>query len=893
MTAAPALDTSVEGINAYTLPNGMKVLTFVDDSKPTVTVNVTYFVGSRHEDYGETGMAHLLEHLLFKGTPKTPDVPKALTERGARANGTTWLDRTNYYETFPASPENVEWALRFEADRMVNSHIAKKDLDSEMTVVRNEFEAGENNSKGILIQRVLSSAFLWHNYGASTIGARSDIEKVPIERLQAFYKRYYQPDNAMLIVAGRFDEKKVLELVNETFAKIPKPARVLYQTYTREPTQDGERTVTLRRTGDVQGVAVAYHVPAGWHPDFAAVDVLSRALGATPSGRLYKSLVEGKKAVSVAGFDFQLKEPGALIFTAEVRKEQSVEAARDLLVKTVEESPKKAFSDEEVDRAKSELLKSIDQTRNVSERLALQLSEWAAMGDWRLYFIHRDRLKNVKKEDVDRVAASYLKATNRTSGVFIPTEKPDRVEIPEAQGLDDLVKSYKGEAAVAAGEAFDASPANIDKRTTRTEKNGVRLALLPKKTRAELVFMAFTMNLGNEKALIGKDFAGSLVPSMLLRGTKKHTREQLKDAFDKLKAQVSIGGDATRCIVSIEVEKKSLQATLELLTEVLREPSFDPKEFDVLQKAQLAGFEEQRKQPQALASIAFGKQLNPWPKGHPYYVFDSDEAVVELNKVKVADLAAFYKDMYGTERVDMAVVGDFEQPVVDAFVTRTFSGWKAKTKYERIATPFRKIAPVAMKLQADDKANAMYLAGTTLELKDQDADYPALMLGNYILGGGFLNSRLATRLRQREGTSYGVGSSLRAGNIDSNGSFSIYAIYAPENLGKIEQGVKEELERALKDGFTDEELRAAKSGLLEGRHVSRSQDNGLVHQLTGQLYLGRTFAFDADLEAKLTALDAKAVVEAMKKRLSHDAFVSVRAGDFDKAGIKAASTAKP
>ncbi len=188
---------SVEGITEYLLEdNGLRILLFPDASKPTITVNVTYLVGSRHEAYGETGMAHLLEHLVFKGTPNHPNIPQELTEHGARPNGTTWYDRTNYFETFSATEENLRWALDMEADRMVNSFIAAKDLESEMTVVRNEFERGENSPSRVLQERVLSTAYLWHNYGKSTIGARADLENVPIERLQAFYRRNFQPDNA-------------------------------------------------------------------------------------------------------------------------------------------------------------------------------------------------------------------------------------------------------------------------------------------------------------------------------------------------------------------------------------------------------------------------------------------------------------------------------------------------------------------------------------------------------------------------------------------------------------------------------------------------------------------------------------------------------------------------
>ena len=242
---------TVEGITEYTIEkNGMKVLLFPEPSKPTITVNITYLVGSRHEGYGETGMAHLLEHMVFKGTPNHKDIPAELTSHGARPNGTTWLDRTNYFETFSAKDENLEWALSLESDRMVNSFIAKEALESEMTVVRNEFESGENDPTSILMERVLSTSFLWHNYGKSTIGARADIENVPIERLQAFYKKYYQPDNSVLVVAGQIDVEKTLKMIKKYFEPIPKPNRkenLLYPTYTAEPTQDGERSI-LRTT---------------------------------------------------------------------------------------------------------------------------------------------------------------------------------------------------------------------------------------------------------------------------------------------------------------------------------------------------------------------------------------------------------------------------------------------------------------------------------------------------------------------------------------------------------------------------------------------------------------------------------------------------------------------
>ncbi|HWZ86916.1 MAG TPA: pitrilysin family protein, partial [Thermoanaerobaculia bacterium] len=269
----PEKVTSVEGITEYRLANGLRVLLFPDPTKATITVNITYMVGSRNESYGETGMAHLLEHMVFKGTPNHKNIPQELTAHGARPNGSTWFDRTNYFETFQSTDVNLKWALDLEADRMINSYVAKKDLDTEMTVVRNEFELGENDPASILEERVLSTAYLWHNYGHSTIGAKADLENVPITRLQNFYRTFYQPDNAVLLVAGKFDEAKTLDLINQTFGSIPKPTRPLPVFYTLDPTQDGERTVTLQRVGDVQAIAAAYHVPSGTDPSSGAVNL--------------------------------------------------------------------------------------------------------------------------------------------------------------------------------------------------------------------------------------------------------------------------------------------------------------------------------------------------------------------------------------------------------------------------------------------------------------------------------------------------------------------------------------------------------------------------------------------------------------------------------------------
>ena len=885
--AAPVKVTSVEGITEYHLANGLRVLLFPDPSKATITVNVTYLVGSRHENYGETGMAHLLEHLLFKGTPNHKDIPKELTEHGARPNGTTWLDRTNYFETFQSSDENLKWALDLESDRMVNSFIAKKDLDSEMTVVRNEFESGENNPLRVLQERMMSTAFLWHNYGKSTIGAKSDLENVNIARLQAFYRYYYQPDNAVLLVAGKFDEPKTLGMINERFGRIAKPTRVIQKTYTLDPTQDGERSVTLRRTGDVQVVAAVYHTPSGGDPDAPALDVLSQVLGDTPSGRLHKALVETKKASFVFGDNATYFEPGVISFFAQVPKEGNLDEAKEILLKTVEEFTKNPVTQEEVDRAKTSQLKQYDLILNQSDRLGLGLSEYMAAGDWRLFFLQRDRIKKVTTVAVRNVAEKYLKASNRTLGLFIPTATPDRAEIPAPVSVAELVKDYKGQAAVAQGEAFDASPANIDARTTHfSTPAGLKVALLSKKTRGGSVQASLTLRLGSEDSLMNKGASGSMAGSMLMRGTSKSSRTEIKDQFDKLKAQVSLSGGNETVRASVETTNENLPAVLRLLVQVLRDPAFPASEFETLRTEKIDGLEQQRSEPTFQGSMAMQTHMNAFPKGHPRHVDSIDERLAEIKTAKLDDVKAFYKTFYGASSGELALVGDFDPKGIQALINETLGDWKSPSPFTRIVDRIAKVDVINRAIETPDKASAFFIAAMPLAIKDTDADYPAMVLGNFMLGGGFLNSRLATRIREKEGLSYGVGSQFQAGVQDAVGGFIAFAIYNPSNVAKLEAAFKEEMAKAVKDGFTEDEIKAAKSGWLQSQQVSRSQDRELASRLAGNMFAGRTMAFSTDLEKKVGELTGEKILTSMRKFIDPAKLNIVKAGDFAKANKK-------
>lgn len=871
---------SVEGITEYRLANGLQVLLIPDDAKPTTTVNVTYRVGSRHESYGETGMAHLLEHLLFKGTPTHRNVWAEFTKRGLAANGSTWFDRTNYFASFSSNDENLKWYLSWQADAMVNSFIARKDLDTEMTVVRNEMEMGENDPERVLFEKTLATMYQWHNYGKSTIGARTDVENVDIPRLQAFYRQYYQPDNATLIVAGKFDPAKVLGWVAQSFGKIKKPTRKLPVLYTLDAVQDGDRSVTLRRVGGVPLVFAGYHVPAAAHPDYAAVEALNLIMGDTPAGRLYKRLTAKKLAASTFAYAQGLADPGFTIYGAQLAPGLDVEAARKELIATVESVKQEPITEEELKRAQAQWVKAWEQAFTNPETVGVSLSESVAEGDWRLFFLQRDRVRELKLADVQRVAEQRLLAANRTLGTYLPTDKPERSPAPAKVDVAAELKTFKPQAGAAAVQAFDASPANIDRLTQRFEIGGLKAAVLPKGARGNAVQAVLTLRFGNEKSLFGQGELAEFTAAMLDKGTATLSRQQVQDRLDELKTEMRIAGGGGVVTVSLTSRRDTLPQAIALVGDVLRNPAFPPDVLDELKRQALAGIEQQRKEPEALAENAVSRRLNAaYPRGDVRHVSSFDEMVEDVQAVDAEKLKAFHRRFYGAARAEFGAAGDMDVAAVRAALEKAFGGWAGGEPYTRVPRPIVPVKGERIQIATPDKQNATLLARLDVPLSDTDVDYPALMMANHLLGSGG-QSRLWRRIRESEGLSYDVRSGVSWNSHEPHSVWQGSAIFAPQNLAKVEAAFKEELARAMKEGFTAQELAEGKRGLLAFRRLSRAQDRNLAGALANNLDLDRTFAVSARVDQALEQLTLDQVSAALRKHLRPEDFVSAVAGDF-------------
>lgn len=880
----PKLVTTVEGIKEYELTNGLHVLLMPDESQTNIAVNIVYKVGSRHEGYGESGMAHLLEHMLFKQCKKFTDIKKEIANKGASANGTTWYDRTNYYEILSASDENLRWAIDMEADRMVNSKILPEELKKEFSVVRNEFEIGENYPSGVLNERVLSAMYLWHNYGKSTIGSKEDIERVKADNLRAFYKKYYQPDNALLMIAGKFDEKKALGYVQQYFGVIPRPTRVIQPTYTVEPPQDGERSVLLRRTGDIQYIGMGYHTPSVADKDYAANDALIQILTNDPSGILYKKLVDTKLASKLFGYSQTLYDPGFSYFQVEVPKDKSIDSAQQALFSTMDKLPQLTFTQEELDRARNTLLKNLEDNLSRTIDFSIGLTEFVGAGDWRLWFLYRDRIEQLTLADVQNAAKKYYKTSNRTYGLFIPDATPDRTVVAETPDVQRLLSGYKGKEVAAQKANFENSIENIKKNIEYGNlPNGGKYSLLQKPTKGDKISASVVLRFGDEKTLSGKNEIAGVLADMLNTGTTTRSKKQIADELDKLKTSISFRAQSGGLVANINTDKEHLSAALALLDDMLKHPAFDSTEFEKVVLDTKANYESGKSDPTTIASQQLGKLLSNYPKGHPFYSATADESIEDLKAVKLEDVKKFYADFYGANNSVSTFVGEIDKPTVTAFLQNSLGKWDSKSSYKEVAPQFFQNKGGTETINTPDKTNAILLAGINLNISRKNPDYPAVIMANELLGGGaFLSSRIPQRLRENEGMSYGAGTFLNVQYKYDVGNWGVYAFFNPIYKGRLDSALRQEVDKALTGGFTQDELSKSISSWMEQNKTSLGSNENLVGILSFYQQNDRPLDQFIEFQNKVKMLKLENVNAALRKYFDKSKLTMVYGGDFDK-----------
>lgn len=832
------------GLSEYRLENGLRVLLLPDSSTPVVSLMVVYHVGSRNEAVGHTGATHLLEHLLFKGTPtfnkeKGTQIAALLESLGADYNATTWFDRTNYYETLPS--ERLELALQIEADRMRNALILDSDRQSEMTVVRNELELLENDPAAVLDVQTYATAYREHPYHHPTIGWRSDVEGVPTERLKQFYDTFYWPNNATLVVVGDFEEARLLEQIQKHFAAIPASPRPIPQVYTVEPKQQGERRFVLRRAGEVRYLQMVWHTVDARSPEIYPLILLEAILSQGLTSRLQQLLVESQLAVAVDAQAARLYDPGTFEITATVASGVETLTVEKVIRAEIERLRKEKVSSEELNRARVQVLAEHAYASDGPAAITAGLSEAISNGDWRVYTDFEKNIEAVSAEQIQLVVQKYLLDDNLTVGHFEPVKEPP-VEAGAAKAADPKVGSVhlghawrrRGEPRAEAGLKEAPAPATgsgipFAERIKRTVlKNGTVVLALERKT-SPTVVISGALNAGSYFEPRHKLHLAQITAAMLSAGSRRHNKLRLAQELESLGAQLEF--DTDNFILSFEgrCRRQDLKQVLSLLAEQLLSPSFPEEELEKLKKQTIAELMQDGEDTYLRAYERLTQMI--FKPDNPYYRHTTERLIRSVESISVKDVEGFYHRHYAGSSMVISVVGDMDAKIVTEEIRRLFEGWRTgiRQKIEVASTPLPQVSQ-RQYVQMRDKANADIFIGHPGGVKRSNPDYHAAVLANHALGQSTLSSRLGLQVRDTEGLTYGIISRFFEVGF-GDGPWAISVSASPENVERAIESSMKVLRGYVRDGITDKELAESKSSMIGVFKVGLSTNSGIADML--------------------------------------------------------------
>ncbi|HEX7314802.1 MAG TPA: pitrilysin family protein [Pyrinomonadaceae bacterium] len=906
-----------EGVREFRLANGLKLLLAENRVAPVATFLVLYRVGSRNEAVGHTGATHLLEHMLFKGTPtfnkaKGTQVAATLQRVGADFNATTWYDRTNYFQTIPS--DALELAVHLEADRMRNSFIADEDRRSEMTVVRNELERGQNEPMLVLDEAVYATAFREHPYHHPTIGWRADVENVPTARLKEFYDTFYHPNNATVIAVGDFEESYALALVARYFNEVPASSEPIPEVYTDEPRQEGERRLIVRRAGELPLVQIAFRTPAALghdkvlsnaelaaraaqppeSNDIYPLAVLACALTNGVTSRLYQALVESELAVSVDARVDQFRDPG--LFNVYATAAPGVEAARvEEVIHQELERAAEGLGEEEVEKAKRQIAAHVAYERDGTHNVATQMSEAEAVADWRFFKDYPRNIARVTAGDVRRVIERYMREDARTVGHFIPKSGGGS----NGDGSSNAPQARPAQHAPH-GPKFHHDPlhqedvgrgggSGLTSRVVREELETGAVLLLVENPSTPTVALRGSLRAGSHFEPKDKPGLARLTAEMLKRGTQRRAKLELAGALERLGADVNFDAD----VFAVEIKARSLAgdfpALAATLAEMLREPSFPAEELEKLKQQTVASVREKQSDTSWRAYERLTQTL--FDERHPFYTHAGDRLVESILSITVEDVRGFYEKFYGGRTLILTAAGGFESGEAARVLRGAFEGFGGPERAEvEVTDPEPPAASRRELVMVRDKANVDVLIGTAAPLRRDASDYYAAMLANRALGESTLSSRLGLRVRDAEGLTYGIGSRFRSPSLAA-GPWYIAVSVNPGNVERAIESALAVLTEYVEHGIRPEELEDEKNSAVGSFKVSLSTNAGLAAALWNAEFYRLGLDYVERYPELVRAVTVEETNAAIRKYFRPERLTVVVAGDIDPAGGESAPVA--
>ena len=889
--AAPTVETAFEfvkssgGIDEYRCTiNDLSVLLMEEYSAPVVTFMVTYHVGSRNEAIGHTGATHLLEHMMFKGSKnfnKENGNPiwTVLQDIGAQINATTWMDRTNYFELLPS--EHLGSAIAIEADRMRNLFLRDEDRQPEMTVVRNEFERGENDPFDTLDKNMWATAYQAHPYHHSTIGWRSDIEGVSTKRLREFYETFYWPNNATVTIIGDFNKDDALQMILGNYGTIPKSPNEIPVMYTTEPEQEGARRFVIKRSGEMGIVGIAHKTPEGLHKDNYAIQILSRILGGGKSGRLYKKIVDKGLATRISMLDFPFRDNGLFITYAFLTPETKHEDVEKIILDEYELIKKEGVTNKEITRAIGQIRAEQAYSRDGSYSIAANLNEAIATGDWTYYTDYLENINKVTKEEIKRIVDTYLIEDKSTTGYFLPLISSGggggQPSNQKAHHPYNYLSYSDGNA-----DGKVTSEAKIaDRIIEQTPLDGIRL-LTMKTGVQDVVTITGSFLGGDQYSPQANMMIADLTAAMLDKGTKTKSKFEIADKLETVGASISFSSGQYHVRFNARCLKNDIPLVLSLLAEQLREPAFNKDDLTTLKTRLVGNLKRDKENTGKQAGGTFLRKL--YPKNHPNYSYKIDDRIKMVDDIQPASLKYYHKTYYGLGNMTIVAVGDVDSKAFNIEVSKVFGGWKTSPLDKKKTTLTAKQVKASSEyVTMKEKTSADIYIGLPIGIDRDHEDYYPLRVGTFIFGGNF-SARLTQTIRDEQGLTYGIQSWLGGVDNGNDGYWVIWATFAPQLVDRGYNASIEQLEKWLEGGVTQAELDAKKTTITGSYKVGLATTHGLAGQILTNADRGRPNSYLDKFPELINALTVDQINNAIHKYIDKDKIVFVAAGSLDKDG---------
>ncbi|MCO8168827.1 insulinase family protein [Pseudomonas sp. 21LCFQ02] len=841
---------AVEHIAEYRLANGLTVILAPDSSVGTLNVDLVYRSGSLADPQGRSGTAHLLEHLMFKGTPQRSgeQLTDGLRQRGIQFNATTSYDRTRYSAVLSDDPQALDYLLALEAERMTALRFEPAALQAETEVVLREMERAQGQALPALTQQLLAASWQDQGYGRPVLGHRDELRRISLDELRRFHALHYHPANAVLVLTGKFDRAAALATIDQHFAPLRSTAEAPAPVLAEPAAAQAPVTVELKQ-GKQWVVALSYPLPAAADERNLAVSVLADALAGEPHGRLYQALVVPGHASAVYAVQQVFGRGGHYLFGALLEHEASRETVQRILLEQVKLLATQPLSAAELQRSKTVAAHSKAQWLSNPALLSSVLAESAVAGGWSLPFQRLERLAQLDVQTVSvqnrallAEAVPVIGHLAAGSGAAVAVSEPPPRPVAPAASTAAATEPAQPLAGVDV-PAFNQRIMAIENGITRGSlNNGMKVALRPLPGSARPVQGTLNLRFGDLESLWGQRAVAELAGTLLIRGSQHSSYQQIVDRVNQLGAGLSVVPHGGVLTVRFQSPKQNLPELLALLAEVLRQPSFPAEGFDQIKRQRLQALRSPAEPPAAAASRALRQHTERYAPGDIRHHPAPDQMYQAVEAVSRDQVLAFYQKFYGTQHGELALSGDFDAEQVQAQLNTLFGDWLSQAPYQRIVPRHEPVAALRQHVKSDPAPSGHFIGRLHFAANGSDEDAAALFVIEHILGRHPLASRLGKRLREREQLSYDLRSSIRIPAAGDAAWLSIQGDYPAGQGARLADIVAEEVRLLATSGISQAELSLAKQTILGERQRVMADDQSIHNLLVGQMSENVTLA---------------------------------------------------